>query len=137
MKHVTLITLLMALSAACSDGRDIGTDTGNSCDVVDDCYRDLDTDELSGPPLCLDRVPNGYCTHECETDADCCAAGGECTDDSPSQVCAPFESTGLMMCFLSCEEESDDFCTENLSEDFNCSSTGGGSQNRKICSPKS
>ena len=132
------IALLILLLAGCNDGRNrIGTETGEICEVVDDCYQgNVDREGLSGAVVCLDRVPDGYCTHECETDDDCCAADGECDDDSPPQVCAPFESENRKMCFLSCEDEVDSYCTDNLSEDFNCSSTGGGNQNRKICSPK-
>jgi hypothetical protein len=93
--------------------------------------------------MCLDRVEGGYCTHECEADDDCCAVEGECDEDF-SQVCGPFENTGLMLCFLSCEEEDidaagaddgDAFCAEHAGPDFICRSTGGGSANRRVCVP--
>lgn len=132
MKRLALVLLVMASSCS-KDGA--GSDTGNSCDVVDDCYPEVDHDELSGTVVCLDRVEAGYCTHECQTDEDCCAADGECADDAAPQVCAPFESTGRRMCFLSCEGQPDSYCSEELSKDFGCRSTGGGSDNRKICSP--
>jgi hypothetical protein len=67
------------------------------------------------------------------------------------QVCAPFESTGQKMCFLSCEADdvraadagahdagvSADtaYCTTYASAAFSCRSTGGGRENRKICAP--
>ncbi len=120
----------------CNGNNNIGSETGNSCGVVDDCYKDLDPATLSGAVICLDRVSDGYCTHLCAVDADCCGADGECDDDAAPQVCAPFESTGQRMCFLSCEGEPEDYCGEYLSSDFGCSSTGGGSENRKVCSPK-
>jgi hypothetical protein len=67
---------------------------------------------------------------------------GECSDGRP-QLCGPFESTGQQYCFLSCEAAvvtasglSDAmFCATYAAADFNCRSTGGGSQNRKICAP--
>lgn len=134
MQRLTTFALaLLFVGAACSD--DKGTDTGNSCEVVDDCYPNVDHEELSGTAQCLDRVAGGYCTHECETDADCCAAEGECADDAPEQVCAPFESTGQRLCFLSCEGQPEDYCQTELSEDFGCRSTGGGSDNRQVCTP--
>jgi len=93
---------------------------------------------------CLDRVPNGYCTHLCATDADCCAVPGECRTGI-KQVCAPFESTGLMMCFLSCETadvaadagttDPTVFCQRFANAAFGCRSTGGGAKNRKVCLP--
>ena len=136
MKLRLLVACTLLLAACSKDNNGVGTDTGNACEVIDDCYPDVDHEELAGDVVCLDRVDAGYCTHQCDTDADCCAADGECADDSPAQVCAPFESTGLRMCFLSCEGESDGYCEEEISSDFGCSSTGGGSENRKVCSPK-
>jgi hypothetical protein len=119
-------------------------ETGRSCESVDDCYRGIDNEDLSGEVMCLDRVEDGYCTHQCETDDDCCAVEGECNDDF-SQVCAPFENTDLMLCFLSCEDEdiaavdseldADAFCEENAGPAFICRSTGGGQGNRRVCVP--
>lgn len=126
--------------------------TGKSCAGPVDCYPGIDAGALQGEVQCLDRVTGGYCTHLCKTDADCCAVPGEC-DTNLRQVCAPFESTGLMMCFLSCEEEDvekapdagvvadggelDDtiFCQTYASSSFKCRSSGGGSKNRKVCVP--
>ena len=101
---------------------------GSVCVTPDDCYPDIDATQLLGEVECLDRVPAGYCTHQCTTDADCCAIDGECVTDLP-QVCSPFESTGLMMCFLSCEAEDvaaagatdeNAFCQEFVSPWFGC-----------------
>jgi hypothetical protein len=49
------------------------------------------------------------------------------------------------MCLLSCEEadiagdpdaeDGNDFCQQNASWDFICRSSGGGSENRKVCMP--
>ena len=138
-------TVLVALwlghagATACGhdDGNDGASGAGSACDVPSDCYPDADLDEIQGDVMCLDRVPGGYCTHTCATDADCCAAQGEC--DGRPQLCAPFESTGVMMCFLSCEaadvgqEDPEGYCDAYASPEFSCRSTGGGAQNRKIC----
>lgn len=128
-----------------SGGTDSGSpdQVGSVCEIPDDCYPEVDPADLAGPVECLDRVPEGYCTHHCADDADCCAVEGECQTDLP-QVCSPFESTGMMMCFLSCENEdvaaagADDpeaFCQHEVSPYFICRSSGGGSNNRKICVP--
>jgi hypothetical protein len=122
--------------------------TGSVCTTADECFPDVvDRSMLAGEPLCLDRVRDGYCTHECEADDDCCAATGECRSNL-TQVCSPFESTDTKMCFLSCEDEDvratldggvaldeQDFCQREASPDFICRSSGGGSQNRKVCVP--
>ena len=139
----------LALSLACGGDDDSGSgDTngspeqaGSACEVADDCYPDVADGDLQGAAVCIDRVDGGYCSHECGSDDDCCAAEGECETDI-HQVCSPFESTGMMMCFLSCEDEdvagSEDeqaYCQEHVSHDFICRSSGGGNQNRKVCVP--
>jgi len=128
-----------------------GEQTGQSCTSAAQCFPNIaDGSAVHGTVVCMDRVTNGYCTHECETDADCCAIPGECNTDLP-QVCSPFESTGKKYCFLSCEEsdirahetqlfadggiDADRFCSVRANVDFGCRSTGGGSQNRKVCMP--
>ena len=121
--------------------------TGQACTSVAQCYSGLDASALQGgAAVCLDRVTGGYCTHQCKTDSDCCAVPGECKSGF-RQVCAPFESTGQMMCFLSCEEadlkpapdggvlDSDSYCHTYASAQLGCRSTGGGSKNRKVCLP--
>ncbi len=123
--------------------------TGQACTSPTDCYGTLDGAAVHGDVQCLDGVEDGYCTHLCETDADCCALAGECKDGI-EQVCSPFRSTGLMLCFLSCEDadlrpaagvdasvkvDADEYCAREASADFHCSSTGGGSDNRKVCLP--
>lgn len=125
----------MVLLLACGDD---SSNTGTSCAVAGDCYPGVDG--LAGTAECLDKAAQGYCTHTCATDADCCAADGECPDGRP-QVCAPFESTGQMYCFLSCEgadlqgEDPDTYCQDYAASDFGCRSTGGGADNRKVCFP--
>lgn len=152
-------------SGATSDAGPRGTEqTGQQCKVASECYGGVDggadSGLLQGEVLCLDRVPNGYCTHLCTKDEDCCAVPGECKTGI-KQVCAPFESTGQMMCFLSCEDTDiqagiaaqaadggydggapdsgsveDAYCQYYASAYATCRSTGGGRDNRKVCIPQ-
>lgn len=137
--------------------------TGQECKVASECYGGVDGGVdgggISGTVLCLDRVTNGYCTHLCNDDSDCCKAPGECKTGL-KQVCSPFESTGQKMCFLSCEDgdvtagiaaqaadggydggaldsgsREDAYCKSYASTAFGCRSTGGGKANRKVCLP--
>ena len=115
-----------------------------ACTSAQQCYPDLDAATLNGgAAVCMTQFINGYCTHPCTTDADCCAIAGECPSGYP-EVCAPFESTGETYCFISCEDsdasathlpDSTTFCQDYSNRSFICRSTGGGSQNRKVCLP--
>ncbi|HVJ94133.1 MAG TPA: hypothetical protein VM580_30300 [Labilithrix sp.] len=169
MKHCSYAALagcvVVALAGACGSSdadessrssSDAGIvhseNTGQSCKVATDCYPEVEAGALAGEVQCLDRVTGGYCTHLCKTDADCCAVPGECKG-AHRQVCSPFESTGQMMCFLSCEDEdirdatdggidsdggpidSTVYCTTYASAAFKCRSSGGGTKNRKVCVP--
>lgn len=148
MTHLTRVgplLLLALLGTACAedDGNEAGEQAGQACADPSECYPDVEEGDLqsggmagAAETICLGNVDGGYCTHTCEVDTDCCAAEGECDSDLP-QVCGPFESTGMMMCFLSCEgvENGDDFCANEAHPDFICRSTGGGAANRKVCVP--
>jgi hypothetical protein len=113
---------------------------GATCDSVADCYPGLDPADLQGDVECMDRVTDGYCTHSCQDDGDCCAVIGECATDHP-QVCSPFESTPDTYCLLSCEPvdvgswDANEYCQHFAHYTFNCRSSGGGSGNRKVCMP--
>jgi hypothetical protein len=121
--------------------------TGATCEAPADCYADIAAADIQGEVMCLDRVRGGYCTHDCTADEDCCAAQGEC-EAGIAQVCSPFESTGETMCFLSCEEanlvpaqgqsgpvDEQEYCQRKAGRDFICRSSGGGTDNRKVCVP--
>jgi hypothetical protein len=146
---------ICAVALGCGDDDDFGGRTpdnaGQACTAPTQCYGTLaDRSALQGEVVCLDRVSGGYCTHRCQTDADCCAVAGECWSNL-LQVCAPFESTGEMYCFLSCEDadvasgaaqvgapstiDTGTYCTTYANPAFGCRSTGGGSANRKVCVP--
>jgi hypothetical protein len=147
---------------------------GQACTAATQCYLDKTdggTDAgdaeagaqlaIRGTITCLDKVPNGYCTHECKDDSDCCAVPGECRT-GVKQVCSPFtnEST-IKYCFLSCEDvdinraivanadagyydggaldagtREDEYCKSYASIYATCRSSGGGNQNRKVCIPQ-
>lgn len=138
---VAVWTLLVA--SGCGGGS--SEHTGQGCTPTPDaaagtCFSSLQL-SLKGAAVCLTQVSGGYCTHLCQADGDCCAVPGECTTSFP-QVCAPFESTGQSYCFLSCEDavvptgtDSTVFCQQNANATFLCRSTGGGSQNKKVCIP--
>jgi hypothetical protein len=177
---VTLGTIGVAVAIACggsdsdspgsssgSTAADAGTrgleQTGQECKVPSDCYPGVDggadSGALKGEVICLDKVTNGYCTHLCTQDTDCCAVPGECKTGLV-QVCGPFTSTGMNQCFLSCEDKDitaaiaaqsanggydggtvdggsreDAYCKAYASAAFGCRSTGGGKTNRKVCLP--
>jgi hypothetical protein len=138
--------LVFGLLPACSSDNDGGpapTNTGQACTTADQCYPGVKAGELLGEAVCLDKVTDGYCTHFCTADTDCCAAAGECAGPY-AEVCAPFESTDDSYCFLSCEDDdiakttlkdADQYCRSYAGPAFGCRSTGGGSKNRKVCVP--
>jgi len=144
LASLSLALGLSVIAVACGDGSDTTpTNTGQSCTTADQCYSAVESGALKGDAVCLDRVEGGYCTHSCSADADCCAVAGECPTGMP-EVCAPFESTGQMNCFLSCEAadlkragytDSAAYCAHFANAAFGCRSTGGGSDNRKVCVP--
>jgi hypothetical protein len=123
-----------------------GEQTGQSCSQASQCFPTLPAGAIRGQVTCLTQLQTGYCTHTCKSDSDCCAISGECTTGI-KEICAPFESTGQMYCFLSCAPSdvlsSADggpldpgvFCQQWANPAFTCRSTGGGSNNRKFCGP--
>jgi len=143
----TLYGCLALLCVACGGSSKDSSpeETGQTCTPTAEapagtCFQDLQ-ESIKGDPICLTRVPEGYCTHTCKTDSDCCAVKGECKSGLP-QVCAPFESAGAKYCFLTCEasvlsKDTDEtaYCQENANAAFICRSTGGGNENRKVCVP--
>lgn len=145
---------------------------GQACTSPAQCYLDLDSVDggdaggqlaVSGTIHCETKVPNGYCTHECTADTECCSVEGECRT-SVKQVCSPFTNTeNPKYCFLSCEDEDirravaanadaggwdggspdggpafdpNAYCYHYASIYAKCRSSGGGKQNRKVCIPQ-
>lgn len=146
---------------------------GQACTSPAQCYIDRSTadggDEagtqlaVKGTIHCETKVENGYCTHECTADTDCCAVAGECRTNV-KQVCSPFTNTeNPKYCFLSCEDDDiraavaanvdaggwdggaldggnaydpDTYCRQFASVHATCRSSGGGRENRKVCIPQ-
>jgi len=144
LKMVGTLVLLVSCSSNHNAGPVAQGTTGLSCTSAQQCYPGIDAATLQGGVgVCMSQFPSGYCTHLCATDTDCCAIPGECPSGYP-EVCGPFESTGKMYCFLSCEDrdvtaagltDTTAYCQTYANRDFICRSTGGGSQNRKVCVP--
>ena len=138
----TVIFVLVPLAACGDDDPPPAENAGQSCAAPAECYPNVEAGALRGEVQCLTRVTGGYCTHLCQTDADCCAVPGECSGGR-AQVCSPFESTGQMMCFLSCEGADTsaagvpegEYCQRFAHPAFGCRSSGGGKANRKVCVP--
>jgi hypothetical protein len=148
----SLELLAIGLALACSGGSSgsggpAAGQVGQSCSQASQCYPSIvDAASVHGQVTCLTQLQNGYCTHTCQSDADCCAVPGECVTGF-GQVCASFESTGHMYCFLSCEAaaiaaapnagntDPSAYCQDWAGATFTCRSTGGGSANRKFCGP--
>ena len=120
-----VLAFLLAL-AACSGKDDSSVDLYRTCAAVEEC-----TDHPTGADAaCVDKGGEGFCTWSCTTDADCTLEA----DDGWDYVCASFESSEGLYCFPSCRddgEESEASCPGTLG----CRSTGGGSDNQKVCFP--
>lgn len=142
---------------------------GQACTTPAQCYLDPAAPDggtqlaMNGAIHCETKVENGYCTHECTADTDCCAVEGECRT-AVKQVCSPFTNTeNPKYCFLSCEDadiraaiaanvdargwdggaadggnayDPDTYCREFASLHAVCRSSGGGRENRKVCIPQ-
>lgn len=143
-RHTLAATVLALahMSGCADDGDDRQHEAGALCEVPDECYPDLEHTDIQGQVECLEtNSGEGYCTHHCETDADCCAVEGECETGRP-QVCAPYTNSTQKRCFLACEDEnvgdqeSNDYCSRYAWEGATCASTGGGGENRKVCGAK-
>jgi hypothetical protein len=132
---------------------------GEACTSPAQCYLGVEAGAVSGEVTCLTKVTNGYCTHTCAGDTECCAVPGECRTNV-KQVCSSFENQDKQYCFLSCEDEdiakaiaansndgfydggatdaasrADAYCRSFAGVSTSCRSSGGGSKNRKVCLP--
>ena len=168
---VSLTSLLLALACGGSDGSSVTTagaqdsgprgiePAGQTCSAPSQCYPGVQVDGgadgggILGAVTCLTKVTNGYCTHTCLADTDCCAAPGECLT-GVKEVCSPLENQGAQYCFLGCEEDdirrataanadagvdagasADAYCRAFAGASTTCRSSGGGNKNRKVCLP--
>jgi len=148
-----------------ADGGPRGVEfAGQACTAPTQCYGNVDggadSGLIKGTVTCLTKIPNGYCTHVCNDDSDCCAAPGECRT-GVKQVCSPLENQPEKYCFLSCEQADintaiaanadagyydggnpdagsvdTQYCKSYAAPSTECRSSGGGNKNRKVCIPK-
>jgi hypothetical protein len=147
MKESIAACLAAALWVACSSDNSGGGNltglAGQSCTSAAQCFPTLDAGALRGQIACLTQLQGGYCTHSCQTDADCCVNPAECRAGF-KEVCASFESAGPTYCFLSCDPadiggadggavDPNAYCQNYGNASFTCRSTGGGAQNKKFC----
>jgi hypothetical protein len=144
-------------------GERSGEPAGATCTQPSQCYPGVDGGSdaglIQGQVTCLTKIPNGYCTHVCTQDTNCCAAPGECRT-SVKQVCSPLENQPEKYCFLSCDDADiaraiaangdagyydggvadggvgDAYCKSFAGTSTTCRSSGGGSERRKVCIPK-
>lgn len=136
---------------------------GQSCTTAAQCFADVDAGPdggaIAGEITCLTKVTNGYCTHTCTQDTECCRAPGECRT-AVKQVCSPLSNQPEQYCFLSCEDDdvsraiaanadagyydggvteagstADAYCQSFAGVATSCRSSGGGNKNRKVCIP--
>lgn len=89
-----------------------------ACDEPEDCVA-----PDGATAACLDGSGFGFCTWSCADDTDCAA-------DEVARACASFESEEGQHCFPTCVGDGD-VCPDGLS----CRSTGGGSDNERVCFP--
>ena len=109
---------------------------GVPCQSAAQCYPLIDAASLIGTATCMIPPSDGYCTHTCTQDSDCCAVPGECRTGL-SQVCTTYTSTTGKYCMLSCEGDAGDpqaYCHLYAHQSFVCAASGGGDP-RKVCKP--
>jgi hypothetical protein len=127
------------LGFACEEPPPAEQPTGSLCAEAADCYRDVDH-ALLGEVFCETQFEDGYCTHTCERDEDCCAFEGECMPGI-AHVCTPLTNDHTKRCWVSCEDEARldadpmAYCFTHAGPGTVCRSSGGGSEKRSICGP--
>jgi hypothetical protein len=139
-----LVFVLGAVAACSNNSGSAPVQTGSACTTAGACYPALDAAALHGTVTCLTQLQNGYCTHTCTADSDCCAVPGECAA-GVKEVCAPLQSAPQTYCFVSCDAanipasagttDPNVYCQKFANASFTCRSTGGGSANKKFCGP--
>jgi len=125
MKGVAGWVLLGLIS--CGKNKDVD-EVYQSCEAPEDCEVPESVDAV-----CVDKSGAGFCTWECEVDVDCDEA--EEADFDFDYGCASFESEDALYCFPMCNSDADD-PEDECPPAMTCRSTGGGSDNRKICFPE-
>lgn len=141
LRRPNLLGLGLVLSGGCifgaADSGDLSSssssqvDVGAPCEAPADCRPDMDPDD--GDAVCLDDVPGGLCTLDCETDDDCCP-GGAC---GRAQTCV--EHDGRSLCMVSCtsddiapQNDADVYCNGNANPATTCEQV---SPEQRVCIP--
>jgi hypothetical protein len=125
----------------CSGSSNAPATTSSSCTSASQCYPGVDAGALRGTPACLTSVGNGYCTHTCASNADCCSGPDNCAAADIPEICGSFESSGANYCFVSCAAtdlpagttDANAFCARAAGGSSTCRSSGGGTNNTKFC----
>ena len=88
------------------------------------CAADAECTAPSGSdPACVQADATSFCTWTCADD-------DMCESSDATLLCASFEENPDLYCFPSCNE-ADDSCPDG----FTCRSTGGGTNQRRVCYP--
>lgn len=126
MRAALLAICVLSIASCNKDSKDDDDDVYLACEEPEDCVVPEDRDAV-----CLEKADEGFCSWECDADSDC----DDADDGDFDFVCASFESEEALYCFPACNEdaeEEEDECPGSMT----CRSTGGGSDNRKICFPE-
>lgn len=126
---------VLLLAVACKGDGD--TDGGefagvyDACEVSEDC-EGLVPEDAEGQ--CIGQLDDGsgFCTWSCVDDMDC----SEEFDEDFDYLCASFESEAGKYCFPGCREDDPDVPEDEVCPPgYECRSTGGGAENRRVCFP--
>ena len=145
---VSAVPVGLALAVACSSSNSAPPpgQTGSTCTTAAQCYPGVDAGALQGTVTCLTQLQNGYCTHTCQTNANCCTVPSECPTGL-AEICSPLQSAGTTYCLVACDSASiaanpnagttdpGAYCQRWANPTFTCRSSGGGSANQKFCGP--
>ena len=144
-RHASVLGLVAfiatVVAGGCSSSSGASGATSSSCTSASQCYPGVDAGALKGTPACLTSVGNGYCTHTCASNADCCSGPDNCAAADIKEICGSFESSGANYCFVSCAAadlpagttDASAFCAKTVGGSSSCRSSGGGSNNTQFC----
>ena len=127
--------MLILLSTACAKDEDNAGDAYEGvydpCAEVEDCEGQVPEDvEAACIPKAEDA--DGFCSWICAEDADC----SEEFDEDFDYLCASFESQPEKYCFPACREDDPELSEDEICPPgYECRSTGGGVENRRVCFP--
>ena len=132
---MTLSCAWLLCTASCKSDDDGGAD-GEFAGLYDACQSNEDCAETvpeDAEGQCIGQLEDGgFCTWSCVDDSDC----SEEFDEDFDYLCSSFESETGKFCFPGCREDDPDIPEDEVCPaGYECRSTGGGAQNRRICFP--